>query len=189
MTSEETVVLDMEADGLVGMDNGLAFADGGELSYAGGGATLSAEVFEWDKVPTNYRNITKVKKVPFTNNPMDKGLDSIISPFLGNDEFRPSMNGINFDENGITATNALILITLPYPNEKYNGVYDINKAKKQKSSELLLINENYPKYQNIIPDYKNAGTPYLIDVYKLLQYTKTAINYANKTTNSSLQRE
>lgn len=175
-------VLDMEADGLVGMDNGLAFADGGELSYAGGGATLSAEVFEWDKVPTNYRNITKVKKVPFTNNPMDKGLDSIISPFLGNDEFRPSMNGINFDENGITATNALILITLPYPNEKYNGVYDINKAKKQKSSELLLINENYPKYQNIIPDYKNAGTPYLIDVYKLLQYTKTAINYANKTT-------
>lgn len=175
-------VVDLGADGEVGMENGLAFADGGELNYAGGGATLSAEVFEWDKVPTNFRNISKVKKVPFTNNPMDKGLDSIISPFLGKDELRPSLTGINFDENGITATNALILITLPYPNEKYNGVYDINKTKKQKSSELLLINENYPKYQNIIPDYKNAGTPYLIDVYKLLQYTKTAMNYANKIT-------
>ena len=156
--------------------------DSADTMYKEGGATLSAEVFEWDKVPTNYRNISKVKKVPFTNNPMDKGLDSIISPFLGKDDLRPSLTGINFDENGITATNAIILITLPYPNEKYNGVYDINKAKKQKSSELLLINENYPKYQNIIPDYKNAGTPYLIDVYKLLQYTKTAMNYANKIT-------
>jgi DNA polymerase III sliding clamp (beta) subunit (PCNA family) len=188
-------VLDVEADGMVGSENGL-FGDGGDLKpydanmegdsadtiFKDGGATLSAKVFEWDKVPTNYRNISKVKKVPFTNNPMDKGLDSIIAPFLGKDELRQSLTGINFDENGITATNAIILITLPYPNEKYNGVYDINKAKKQKSSELLLINENYPKYQNIIPDYKNAGTPYLIDVYKLLQYTKTAMNYANKIT-------
>lgn len=174
-------LMDVEADGMVGAESGL-YADGGELNYAGGGATLSAEVFEWDKVPTNFRNISKVKKVPFTNNPMDKGLDSIISPFLGKDELRKSMMGINFDENGITATNAFVLITLPYPNEKYNGIYDINKAKKTKSNDLILIDENYAKYQNIIPNYKDAGTPYLVDVYKLLQYTKTAINYANKIT-------
>jgi DNA polymerase III sliding clamp (beta) subunit (PCNA family) len=177
-------VLDMEADGMVGVENGLAFDEGGFMAdvYAGGGQTLSAEVFEWDKVPTNYRNISKVKKVPFTNNPMDKGLDSIIAPFLGKDELRQSMMGVNFDENGITATNAFVLITLPYPNEKYNGIYDINKAKKTKSNDLILIDENYAKYQNIIPNYKDAGTPYLVDVYKLLQYTKTAMNYANKTT-------
>jgi DNA polymerase III sliding clamp (beta) subunit (PCNA family) len=177
-------VLDMEADGVVGVENGLAFDEGGFMAdvYAGGGQTLSAEVFEWDKVPTNYRNISKVKKVPFTNNPMDKGLDSIIAPFLGKDELRQSMMGVNFDENGITATNAFVLITLPYPNEKYNGIYDINKAKKTKSNDLILIDENYAKYQNIIPNYKDAGTPYLVDVYKLLQYTKTAMNYANKTT-------
>jgi DNA polymerase III sliding clamp (beta) subunit (PCNA family) len=156
--------------------------DSADTIFKDGGATLSAEVFEWDKVPTNYRNISKVKKVPFTNNPMDKGLDSIIAPFLGKDELRPSMMGINFDENGITATNALILITLPYPNEKYNGVYDINKAKKQKSNDLILIDENYAKYENVIPKSDDAGTPYLVDVYKLLQYTKTAMNYANKTT-------
>jgi hypothetical protein len=157
---------------------------GGDVNYDKGGQTLSAEVFEWDKVPTNYRNISKVKKVPFTNNPLDKGLDSIISPFLGKDIYRPSMMGVNFDENGITATNAFVLITLPYPNEKYNGIYDINKVKKEKSSEILLINENYPKYQNIIPNFKDAGTPYLISVYKLLQYTKTAMNYANKVTHA-----
>lgn len=161
------------------------FDDGGDIGcYADGGATLSAIVFEWDKVPTNYRNISKVKKVPFSNNPMDKGLDSIISPFLSKDELRPVMTGINFDDNGITATNAHILITLPYPNKKYDGVYDVNKAKKTKSDEILLINEKYPNYEAVIPKSENAGTPYLIDVYKLLQYTKTALNYTNKVTHA-----
>lgn len=164
-------------------NNDIRFDDGGDVDcYADGGATLSAEVFEWNKVPTNYRNISKVKKVPFINNPLDKGLDSIIAPFLGKDDLRPVMSGINFDENGITGTNAHILITLPYPNKKYEGVYDVNKAKKTKSDELLLINENYPKYQAVIPKSDDAGIPYQVDVYKLLQYTKTAMNYANKTT-------
>ena len=94
------------------------------------------------------------------------------------------MSGINFDENGITGTNAHILITLPYPNKKYEGVYDVNKAKKTKSDELLLINEKYPNYQAVIRKSKDAGKPYQVDVYKLLQYTKTAINYANKTTHA-----
>lgn len=172
-------LMDVGVDGQVGAENGL-FSDGGEMEYANGGATLSAEVFEWDKVPTNYRNISKVKKVPFTNNPMDKGLDSIVTPFLGEDDLNPKFMGLNFDENGITATDARILITLPYPNDKYNGIYDIAKAKKQKSKDLLLINEKYPNYSAIIPKSENAGTPYQVDVYKLLQYTKTALNYSNK---------
>jgi DNA polymerase III sliding clamp (beta) subunit (PCNA family)/ribosomal protein S18 acetylase RimI-like enzyme len=190
-------VLDVEADGMVGSETGL-FADGGDLKpydanmdgdsadtiFKDGGATLSAKVFEWDKVPTNYRNISKVKKVPFTNNPLDKGLDSIVTPFLGKDDLRQSMSGINFDENGITGTNAHILITLPYPNKKYEGIYDVNKAKKTKSNELLLINEKYPNYEGVIPKSENSGIPYLVDVYKLLQYTKTAMNYANKTTHA-----
>ena len=179
--SNYTDVVDVAVDGQVGAETGLAFADGGELSYAGGGATLSAEVFEWDKVPTNYRNITKVKKVPFTNNPMDKGLDSIISPFLGKDELRPVGMGINFDKNGITATDFHKLITLPYPNEKYEGIYDINRVKKIKADQPILIDGNYPNYEAIIPK-SNIIAPYEVDVYKLLQYTKTAINYANKIT-------
>jgi hypothetical protein len=161
------------------------FEDGGDVDcYADGGATLSAEVFEWDKVPANYKNTSKVKKVPFINNPLDKGLDSIIAPFLGKDDLRPVMSGINFDENGITGTNAHILITLPYPNKKYEGVYDVNKAKKTKSDELLLINEKYPNYQAVIPKIGYGGIPYQVDVYKLLQYTKTAMNYSNKTTHA-----
>jgi DNA polymerase III sliding clamp (beta) subunit (PCNA family) len=176
-------LMDVEADGQVGMENGLAFDEGGFMAdvYAGGGQTLSAEVFEWDKVPTNYRNISKVKKVPFTNNPMDKGLDNIIAPFLGKDELRPVGMGINFDKNGITATDFHKLITLPYPNEKYEGIYDVNRVKKIKADQPILIDGNYPNYEAIIPK-SNIISGYEVDVYKLLQYTKTAINYANKTT-------
>ena len=155
--------------------------DSVDTIFKDGGATLSAEVFEWDKVPTNYRNISKVKKVPFTNNPMDKGLDSIIAPFLGKDELRPVGMGINFDKNGITATDFHKLITLPYPNEKYEGIYDINRVKKIKADQPILIDGNYPNYEAIIPK-SNIISGYEVDVYKLLQYTKTAINYANKTT-------
>lgn len=155
--------------------------DSADTMYKEGGATLSAEVFEWNKVPTNYRNISKVKKVPFSNNPMDKGLDSIISPFLGKDDLRPVGMGINFDKNGITATDFHKLITLPYPNEKYEGIYDINRVKKIKADQPILIDGNYPNYEAIIPK-SNIISGYKVDVYKLLQYTKTAINYANKIT-------
>jgi hypothetical protein len=179
-------VLDMEADGQVGMENGLAFDEGGFMAdvYKNGGQTLSGKVYEWSKVPSIFKNITKTKKVPFINNPIDKGLETIIQPYLykDDDNVRPSLTGVNFDENGITATNALILITLPYPNEKYNGVYDINKVKKTNPSQPLLINEAYAKYENVIPKKEDAGTSYLVDIYKLLQYTKTAVNYTNQTT-------
>lgn len=150
--------------------------------FAEGGQVINPIVEDWDDVPANYKNTNKVKKVNFANNPIDKGLDSIISPFLGNDILRPVMSTIHFDKNGITATNAHILITLPYPNEKYEGSYDINRIKKEKSSELLLVDETYPKYENVIPLSENAKYVYKIDVYKLLQYAQTAINYSNKVT-------
>lgn len=150
--------------------------------FAEGGQVINPIVEEWDDVPANYKNTNKVKKVNFANNPIDKGLDSIISPFLGNDVLRPIMGTIHFDKNGITATNAHILITLPYPNEKYEGSYDINRIKKEKSSELLLVDFTYPKYENVIPLSENAKYVYKIDVYKLLQYAQTAINYSNKVT-------
>ena len=177
-------LLDVAVDGQVGAENGLSFNEGGELSYANGGQTLSPQVYEWSKVPSIFKNITNTKKVPFINNPIDKGLGSILEPFLDKnpDSERLNLTGVNFDENGITATNAHILITLPYPNEKYNGVYDINKLKKSNSNESLLINEKYAQYESVIPKKEDAGTPYLVDVFKLLQYTKTAIKYANTTT-------
>jgi len=164
-------VLDVGADGEVGDANGLAFAKGGQIE--------NVEVLNWDKVPNDYRNISKVKEVRFENDPMNEGLYNIVSPFLAKSDLRPALMGVNFDENGITATDANILVTLPYPNRDFNGVYDINWAKKNKAPKALLVDAKYPNYSAIIP-YYNMVSPYPISVYKLLQYTKTALNYADK---------
>jgi drug/metabolite transporter (DMT)-like permease len=51
---------------------------------------------------------------------------------LGKDELRPVGMGINFDKNGITATDFHKLITLPYPNEKYENLMQRKIIKKIK---------------------------------------------------------
>ena len=167
-------MLDVQADGQVGGDTGI-FEDGGKV-----GKVLTPIVSNWNDVPSNWKDTKKVKKVIWANNPYDKGLYSIVTPFLGDDEYRPIMDGINFDKNGITCTDAHKLITLPYPNKDYDGVYNADLSKK-KDSEQVKIDGKYPNYEAIIPESKNT-VKYLVDVYKLLQYTNIALKYSNKTT-------
>ena len=92
------------------------------------------------------------------------------------------MSGINFDENGITVTNAHVLITLPYPSKEFEGVYEADLSKRA-SSDQITIDGNYPNYAPIIPK-KEVTKPFLIDVYKLLQYNDVAMKFANKITNA-----
>ena len=131
-------------------------------------------------MPSIWKNTSKVKKVAFTNSPYDKGLYSIVAPFLGNDDLRPIMSGINFDENGITVTDAHKLISLPYPSKEFEGIYEADLSKRV-NPEQITISGKYPNYAPIIPESKNT-VKYEVDVYKLLQYTNVALKYANKTT-------
>jgi DNA polymerase III sliding clamp (beta) subunit (PCNA family) len=198
-------VLDVDADGVVGAETGLyanggdvdfdvdgtggadassgvgAFDNGGEVDeFAQGGEVYSPYINNWDNVNSSWKDTSKVKKVVWANNPYDEGLNSILAPFLGHDDLRPVMSGMNFDENGITATNAHLLITLPYPNKKYEGIYEPDLSKR-KDLKQITIDGRYPNYERVIP-FSSETTHFLIDVYKLLQYTIVAIKYANKTT-------
>ena len=167
-------MLDVQADGQVGGDSGI-YKDGGGI-----GKVITPIVSNWNDVPSTWKNTTKVKKVTWANNPYDKGLYSIVTPFLGHDEYRPVFDGINFDKNGITCTDAHKLITLPYPNKEYEGVYNADLSKK-KVGEQVKIDGKYPNYLEIIPKSKDSYG-YYIDVYKLLQYTNVAIKYSNNVT-------
>ena len=172
-------MLDVQADGQVGGDTGI-YEDGGAL-----GKVITPIVKNWNDVPSTWKETKKVKKVTWANNPYDKGLYSIVTPFLGHDEYRPIMGGINFDENGITCTDAHKLITLPYPNKEYNGTYNSDLSKK-KDSEQITIDGKYPNYEAIIP--KIDTKPFFIDVYKLLQYTQVASKYANKYSQTTVYK-
>jgi hypothetical protein len=166
-------MMDVGVDGEVGDANGLAFLKGGEIE--------NVEVLNWDDVPTELKKTRKVKKVPFTNDPMDKGLYDIIMPFLSYNDLRPALMGVNYDENGISATDANIMITLPYPNKKYEGIYDLKYANKTKAEKPIVMDYPYPNYKQLIPySYQFDRKPYEISTYKLLEYTKSALNYANK---------
>jgi DNA polymerase III sliding clamp (beta) subunit (PCNA family) len=155
--------------------------DSVDMMFAEGGA-VNPIITNWNDVPSIWKNTSKVKKVAFTNSPYDKGLYSIVAPFLGKDDLRPIMSGINFDENGITVTNAHILITLPYPSKEFEGVYEADLSKRA-SSDQITIDGNYPNYPPVIPK-KEVTKPFFIDVYKLLQYNDVAMKFANKTTNA-----
>jgi DNA polymerase III sliding clamp (beta) subunit (PCNA family) len=187
-------VMDLQADNMVGAETGL-FEDGGnvkpydanmegdsvDMMFADGGA-VSPVVKNWNEVPSIWKDTSKIKKVAFTNSPYDKGLYSIVAPFLGKDDLRPIMSGINFDDNGITVTNAHVLITLPYPSKQFEGVYEADLSKKA-NPEQITIEGNYPNYSAIIPKME-VTKPFFIDVYKLLQYNNVAMKFVNKYTNA-----
>jgi DNA polymerase III sliding clamp (beta) subunit (PCNA family) len=155
--------------------------DSADIMFADGGA-VNPIITNWNDVPSIWKNTSKVKKVAFTNSPYDKGLYSIVAPFLGKDDLRPIMSGINFDENGITVTNAHVLITLPYPSKEFEGVYEADLSKRA-SSDQITIEGNYPNYSPVIPK-KEVTKAFFIDVYKLLQYNDVAMKFANKITNA-----
>ena len=145
-------------------------------------------VKNWSEIPTVWKNTKEVKKVKYTNSPFDKELVSMLEPIAADDDLRPVMNGVNFDEYGITATNAHILVSLPYPNEKYKGTYatipkrnyTIDENSDVKIKDSLFIPNKYPQYPTVIPKIKDALRTNKINVYKLLQWTEVALKYCNK---------
>jgi hypothetical protein len=182
-------VMDLEADGRVGADSGL-FADGGDVKpydanmegdsakmiYARGGAT-DVIVNNWSEIPDSFKNVRLPKQIDWSPNPSNDGLYEIVKPFLGKDQFREAMQGVNFDDNGITVTNAHILLTIPTGEQSFDGIY-----KKDKSEYgFTKIDAKYPNYPQAIPTEKDITKVFqFIDTDKLLTYCKVASNYTKE---------
>lgn len=179
-------VMDLEADGMVGADSGL-FADGGsvkpydanmegdsaDMVYARGGAT-NVIVNEWNEIPDSFKNVRLPKKVDWSAYPSNDGLYEIVKPFLSTEASREALSGINFDDNGITVTNAHILLTIPTDDHDFQGVY-----KKVKGDDgFTKLDVNYPIYSRIIPNEQDAILNFYVDIEKLLTYCKIASNYS-----------
>lgn len=167
-------VIDMDADGVVGAETGL-FADGGSIvfSYAKGGAT-DVTVNNWSEIPDEFKKIRLPIKIEWNENPSDDGLNEILKPFLGTEPLRPAMQGINFDENGITATNAHILLTIPTSEDIFEGVY----KKVKEGDGFAKIDVKYPNYAQVIPKETERLSVFYVDILKLLTYFKVAKNYS-----------
>jgi hypothetical protein len=181
-------LLDVGADGQVGADNGLGLAKGGSLDFlndveqifARGGAT-DVVVNNWNDIPDDFKNIIIPKQVEWSANPTNKGLYEIVKPFLGTEDLRPAMQGINFDDIGITTTNAHILLTIPNidAGSGFEGVYKPVKLPKSDLISSTKIDVKYPNYQQVFPNEKDITKVFdYINIERLLTYCKVAKNYS-----------
>jgi hypothetical protein len=86
--------------------------------------------------------------------PNDSKLNDVLNPFLGDDDLRPAMQGINFDEYGATATNAHILMHLGGKSTEQGTFYPLNSK-----ATISAIGARYPKYVALIQsDYELIAT-------------------------------
>lgn len=144
------------------------FAKGGEISTSSFYA--KKEVSNWNEIPSTWKNTNKVAKVNLKLDPSDDKFNGVFQKFLSTDQLREIVTGFNVDENGITATNFHVLVTIPTTEDLEKGVS--LKGKK--------IEGAYPNYGAVIP--KEFASIHKFDCYKLLQYCRVALNYCSKTT-------
>jgi hypothetical protein len=179
-------LLDVGADGQVGADNGLGLAKGGSLDFlndveqifARGGAT-DIIVNNWNDIPDDFKSVTLPKEIEWLPNPTNKGLYEIVKPFLGTEDLRPAMQGINFDDIGITTTNAHILLNIPEADSGFEGIYKPVKLPKSDSISSTKIDVKYPNYKQVLPTEKDITKVFdYINIEKLLIYCKVAKNYS-----------
>lgn len=147
--------------------------DSADMVYARGGAT-DVIVNNWSDVPDSFKNVRLPKQIDWSPNPSNEGLYEIVKPFLGVEDLRPAMQGMNFDDNGITITNAHILLTIPTGEQSFDGIY-----KKDKSEDgFTKIDAKYPNYLQVIPTEKDITKVFqFINTDKLLIYCKVASKY------------
>lgn len=87
------------------------------------------------------------KKVDYALVPGNAGLKAIMGPYVGNDELRPIMTNLYFDEHGVTATDAHVLIHIAGKvDEKHFGIYSLDGKPFDNAED-----RRYPNYQAVFP--------------------------------------
>lgn len=150
-------------------------------------STTTPSVSRWDQVPVRWRNISAIKPITFSVNPYDANFLKIVEKILGNDPLRPVMSSIHFDEYGATVTDAHKLLHIAQKNSEFKGNYPTPisykgalKSQTKEQTENYIKESKYPNYLAVIP--AESTHTYEVDPFKLLQYCKVALEYANKTT-------
>jgi len=159
-------------------NNPMAMADGGKIP------TNNASVKSWDEIPDQWKIVKPVKKVSYNLSLNDKGLGDIMASFVGRDELRPIMMGIDYSENGIAATDAHRILAFDKKVAKKDyGTYaytDIGGDSPVKKDDK--IDDRYPNWPAVIP--MDNSHVYKVDFLKLKTYCE-AMNkgaYSNRTT-------
>ena len=107
-----------------------------------------------------------------------KGTLEDFKPIVGNDGFRPAINGVYVDNGRLVATDTHVLITYtPFERNKtnefsqYDGkIINLDTYIKTKGRSITFINEKYPDYEAVIPKKENQKVIKDVNVLSLLNY-------------------
>ena len=130
---------------------------------------------DWNKIPEHMKYATPVKPTKFNPIPSDPNLAKIFDPIAADDALRPVMMGVNFDDKGITGSDAHVLAFIDADFKGEVGAYCITKTCKKglPGSAGKIIEGNFPDYTAIIP--KKMDFRYKIDLYKLKTYCEIVL--------------
>jgi hypothetical protein len=114
------------------------------------------------------------------NVPKSKGIIEDFKEIVSDDDLRPSMTGVYFDDGFMVGTDAHVLVKDYSPNEftkKYNKkIIDAKVYIKSKGEVINIIEEKYPEYDRVIP---TSGFEHRInvDLYELFNIGRSAAFY------------
>lgn len=103
----------------------------------------------------------------------NKNPEQSLKIICSKDNLRPALTGIFVDKGKYVATDAHALVVLHTKTKKGDEGKILNINEKKSGQTGKYIDANYPKYEGVIPIYKNE-TGY-IDINELLRITNTAI--------------
>ena len=139
---------------------------------------LKTHVF--NLVPDSYKKLSSIKQLSFQADPDDPNLRKLVEPFTGKEELRIMMQGVHFDDYGIVATNAHILLFIDRVKKGKKGTFCVTKKcwddnvfvsqsfiknlPEEEQAEVIKSNEKahdkhlrkgldgkYPQYQAVVP--------------------------------------
>lgn len=126
----------------------------------------------WNLIPEDFKSVPKVKPVEFKTLPSDKGLASIHSEFTGTDQTRPIFTATEFDDDGITSTDAHVLIFTHKRDAYENGTYCIAKDCFEQHGRGKVQIGKFPNYKAVIPDV-TANSSVRINANAVMLYIST----------------
>lgn len=121
----------------------------------------------WDYIPPSGKKKIFEKAKTIDLNPLDRNLNAVAEMFVSRDELRPTMTGMNFDEYGVTVTDAHRLLHIKgKPNEQ--GIFRTSKSIRKEYDRLKdstkdmidfksfqkewnKIDGKYPNWKSVIP--------------------------------------
>lgn len=138
----------------------------------------------FDLVPI--KEYTLPKQKAFKTSVDDSVFMSIHSEFNGNDNLRPSLLGINFNEFGVVSTDAHKLLFTKYRGEKPSKLGSYCATKKCFDEIERVTEERFPDWQRVVP--KDNPTKKVLKAEYVLNYLKNALNLdmLNPTTKQAL---